>query len=103
MSAILGRKNTLFVFALLLLVNHANAGVELSIAAGAGWYTGYDTTFVISPSESDTDKAGQSSVDGSWKFGVGYSLLEDSLPLLHRLLLNLNVYQTSSTLSGAVW
>ena len=37
------------------------------------------------------------------QIGLDYSFFEKALPYLNRLLLGLNVYQTSTSLSGAVW
>lgn len=117
MTVLQGRRHTLFSLALVFLVNCANAGTlqnwisstktfkhpEVSVAGGVDWYNTHNTHITVSPFETDSDKVRQSAAQGSWKVGLGYSLFDDTWPHLKRLLLNLNLYQTSTTLSGTVW
>lgn len=106
------RKHKQFCLILLLFVNAANTasikpwdfkGIEISGAGGGDWYQRRDASLIISPFETDSDKTLQSSFQSSWKIGLNYSFFEKTLPHLNRLLLGLNVYQTSTNFSGAVW
>ncbi len=112
MSLHQGRKYKRFCLILLLFVNTANTAnikdwdfkdIEISGAGGGGWYQRQDASLIISPYETDSDKTLQSSFQGAWKIGLDYSFFEKTLPYLNRLLLGLNVYQTSTSLSGDVW
>jgi opacity protein-like surface antigen len=79
---------------------------ELSAAGGVNWYNTPNTYLVITPLETDTNYVNQISTNDAWKVGVGYYLFEDTLnqqAYLNRLLFEVNVYQTSTTLKGTVW
>jgi len=106
------RKYRRFCLILLLFAKAANTAsikhwdfkdIEISGAGGGDWYQRQDTSLIVSPFETDSDKTLHSSFQSSWKIGLGYSFFENAFPYLNRLLLGLNVYQTSTTLSGAVW
>lgn len=100
------KKGKLFSLTFLFLATDANAMVkhaEISAAGGIAWYQKHDTHLMISSFETDNIKVSQSTTHGAWKVGLGYPLLEDTLPYFNRLLLNLNIYQTSTTLRGVVW
>lgn len=86
------------------LTNYNN--IQFSAAGGANWYNVSNTSLVISPFETDSTRVNSISTNGAWKAGVGYYLLEDTLSqraYLNHLLLEANVYQTYTTLSGNVW
>jgi opacity protein-like surface antigen len=111
MSLLQRRKHKWFCLTLLLFVNAANAAnikhwdfkdMEISGAGGGDWYQRRDASLIVSPFETDSIKTLQSSFQGSWKIGLNYSFCEKTLPYLNKLLLGLNVYQTSTILSGAV-
>jgi opacity protein-like surface antigen len=106
------RKHKSLCLILFLFFKAANAAsfehwdvknIEISGAGGGDWYQKRDASLIISPFETDSVKTLQSSFQGSWKIGLDYSFFEKTLPCLNRLLIGLNVYQTSTTLSGAVW
>jgi opacity protein-like surface antigen len=79
---------------------------EISGAGGPNWFRTDDTTLIISPFETDSNLIKTVSNRGAWKVGIGYYFFEDWLPTwnyLNHLLFEVNVYQISGTIKGAVW
>lgn len=80
--------------------------IEISGAGGVSWLNTEDTHLKISAYETDKNTVNSTSVDGAWKFGLGYYLFDEALKhrsYFNHMLLELNVYQTSSTIKGEVW
>lgn len=87
----------------LLCSSNSNAAIssnfknwELSVAGGFGTFHTDNTALIVSPFESDRLQVNSSYHSSAWKMGVGYSLLEN-------LLIELNLYYTSPTITGDVW
>lgn len=79
--------------------------MELSAAGGIDWYKISNTHLIISPFETDKNEVDDPSAKGTWKIGVGYYLFDESLRrrnYLNHLLLELNLYQTSASVTGDV-
>jgi opacity protein-like surface antigen len=114
-----GRRNNFFRFILLFLITPIQAAYsngtfflpslkhpQVSAAGGPSWYNTSDTHMVISSFETDKNIVNQTTVHGSWKIGLNYSLFEEHLKqnkYLNEVLFGLNVYQTSTSLSGMTW
>lgn len=80
--------------------------LELSIEGGVNWYHVPDAHLVISAYETDIDKINSAQAKAAWKIGAGYHFFDDFLQdwhYLNRLLVELNFYQTWSTITGNVW
>ncbi|MFI4919154.1 MAG: outer membrane protein [Legionellales bacterium] len=110
-------------FVLLLTTVCAQAGVmgdlassaayyknfEISAAGGVAWYQVADADLVISPFETDRNTVNHISMNGAWKAGLGYYLFKDRgftsevQQYLNHFLLEVNAYQTKTTLTGSVW
>lgn len=114
------RRNHFFTLILLFLITPIQAGYskngaffppslkhpQVSAAGGSSWYNTSDTHMVISSFEIDKNIVTQTTVHGSWKVGLNYSLFEERLKqnkYLNEVLLGLNVYQTSTSLYGMTW
>lgn len=115
-----GRRNNFFIFILLFLIAHIQTGyskngvffppslkhLQVSASVGPSWYNTSNTHMVISLFEIDKNIVTQTTVHGSWKVGLNYSLFEERLKqnkYLNEVLLGLNVYQTSTSLKGMTW
>lgn len=80
--------------------------IEFSAAGGINWLHANNTNLTISPYETDSVNTGQKVDAPLWKLGAGYYAWEENLNtrgFLNHLLLELNLYRTSATLTGNVW
>jgi opacity protein-like surface antigen len=79
---------------------------ELSGAGGVNWGNSDNTHLDVSTTETDKLKISSKSTDGAWKVGLGYEVFDDQVhqrDFYNSLLLELNVYQVSTTIDGDVW
>ncbi len=85
--------------------NYLKKHAEFSASGGFSDYRTSNTNLVVSPFETDSIRVNSRSVNGAWKLGIGIYFFEDQLSssFFKPLLLELNLYQTSTTLKGNVW
>lgn len=120
MLSIQGRRNKFLTLILLFLIIHTKVGysknsalfspslkhLQVSVAGGPSWYNTSNTHMVISSFETDKNIVTQTTVHGSWKVGLNYSLFEEGLKqnkYFNEVLFGLNVYQTSTSIYGKTW
>ncbi len=92
--------------------------MEISAAGGPAWIYTNNTKIIMSPSETDSVQVNQTSSGGTanlyqkkfngslWKIGVGYHFFAEKLKnrtVLNDLLVELNLYGSSTTINGNVW
>lgn len=79
---------------------------EISVAGGANWMQANNSSYVISPYETDRLVVNHIANNAVWKAGVGYHFFAEKLKqqtFLDDLLLELNYYHSSATMRGNVW
>ncbi len=80
--------------------------VEISVAGGMSWLKTSSTQTVVSAFETDNNNVRNVINHPAWKIGIGRSFFDDTLQrrqFLNRLLVELNLYQSQSSIKGSTW
>lgn len=79
--------------------------VEVSTSLGRSWLQSDNGTLTIDSQTTDSDHVNSVANNVAWKIGVGYSLFKEQLSqrtYFNALLVELNLYQNSGSLTGDV-